>query len=64
MDTCDKYGNLKMVLEIFDQIEEFKFKPNAAIMTYFLSGLSKNNESMETIQKFLKKKKEQDGIGL
>jgi len=64
MDTCDKYGNLKMVLEIFDQIEEFKFKPNAAIMTYFLSGLSRNNESMETVQKFFKKHKDKHEIGV
>lgn len=38
-----------MVLDIFDQIEEFKFKPNAAVMTYLLNGLSKNNQTMEAV---------------
>lgn len=55
MDACNKYGSLKMVLEIYDQIEEFKFKPNAAIMTYLLSGLSKNNQTMEEVSRMLKK---------
>ncbi len=58
MDSCYKYGNLKMVLEIYEQIEEFKFKPNAAIMSYLLNGLSKNNQTMEAVQKLFKKHKE------
>ena len=57
MDACDKYGTLKMVLEIYEQIEEFKFKPNAAIMTYLLSGLSKNNQTIETVRSFFEKQK-------
>jgi hypothetical protein len=47
-----------MVLEIYEQIEEFKFKPNAAIMSYLLNGLSKNNQTMEAVQKLFKKHKE------
>ena len=43
MDACHKHGTLKMLLEIYEQIEEFKFKPNAAIMTYLLNALTKNN---------------------
>ncbi len=43
MDACEKYGSLKMILEVFEQIEECKLKPNAAIMNYLLSGLTKSN---------------------
>lgn len=50
MDACDKYGNLKMVLEIYEQLEDIKLKPNAAIMNYLLNNLTKNNQSMETVQ--------------
>lgn len=50
MDACDKYGKLKMVLEIYEQLEEIKLKPNAAIMNYLLNNLTKNNQSMESVQ--------------
>ena len=43
MDSCEKYGTLKMILEVFEQLEECKQKPNAAIMNYLLSGLTKSN---------------------
>jgi hypothetical protein len=43
MDASEKYGNFKMVLEIFELIEEIKLKPNAAIMSYLLNGISKNS---------------------
>lgn len=43
MDACEKYGSLKMVLEVFEQIEDCKQKPNAAIMNYLLSGITKSN---------------------
>jgi hypothetical protein len=43
MDSAFKYGSSKMLLEIFEIIEDFRLKPNAAIMTYMLSGISKNH---------------------
>jgi len=49
MDACDKYGTLKMILEIYEQIEDLKLKPNAAIMNYLLNGLTKSNQSMESV---------------
>lgn len=58
MDACDKYGKLKMVLEIYEQIEELKLKPNAAIMNYLLNNLTKNNQSMESVQQLFRKQKE------
>jgi hypothetical protein len=36
-----------MLLEIFDIIEDFRLKPNAAIMIYFFSGMSKHNQTVE-----------------
>lgn len=58
MDACEKYGSLKMVLEVFEQIEDCKQKPNAAIMNYLLSGITKSNQSMEQLHKILKRVKE------
>jgi pentatricopeptide repeat protein len=58
MDACEKYGSLKMILEVFEQIEECKLKPNAAIMNYLLSGLTKSNQSMDKDHKIFKKFKE------
>lgn len=58
MDACDKYGKLKMVLEIYEQIEEIKLKPNAAIMNYLLNNLTKNNQSMESVQQLFRKSRE------
>jgi pentatricopeptide repeat protein len=58
MDACEKYGSLKMILEVFEQIEECKLKPNAAIMNYLLSGLTKSNQSMDKVHKIFKKFKE------
>lgn len=58
MDACHKHGTLKMLLEIYEQIEEFKFKPNAAIMTYLLASLSKNGQTMEEVQRLFKKQKD------
>ena len=55
MDSCYKYGHLKMVLEIYEQLDEFKLKPNAAIMTYLLNGLSRSNQTYEDVQKYFKK---------
>lgn len=40
MDSAFKYGSLKMVMEIYNTIEDFRLKPNAAIMTYLLSKVS------------------------
>ena len=42
-DATYNYGNHKMMLEIIDLIEEFKLKPNAAIMTYMLNCISKGD---------------------
>jgi hypothetical protein len=36
MDTAYKYGNNKMVLEVYELISTFRLNPNAAIMTYML----------------------------
>lgn len=36
-----------MVLELYDIIEDFRLKPNAAIMTYLFQSMSKNNQTME-----------------
>jgi len=44
-----------MVLEIYEQLEELKLKPNAAIMNYLLNNLTKNNQSMETVQASFRK---------
>ena len=43
MDSCYKYGNMKMIWLVYELLEEFKFKPNVAIMTYLLNGLTNNN---------------------
>ena len=51
MDACEKYGSVKMILEIYEQIEEIKLKPNAAIMNYLLNNLTKNNQSVEIFRK-------------
>ena len=37
MDSALKYGTLNALLEFYTIIEEFKLKPNAAIMSYLLS---------------------------
>ncbi len=58
MDACEKYGYFKMVLEIFELVEEIKLKPNAAIMSYLLNGISKNSSSMQSVQNLFKKYKE------
>jgi len=58
MDACEKYGYFKMVLEIFVLVEEIKLKPNAAIMSYLLNGISKNSSSMQSVQNLFKKYKE------
>jgi hypothetical protein len=58
MDASEKYGNFKMVLEIFELIEEIKLKPNAAIMSYLLNGISNNSQSMNSVQKLFQKYKE------
>ena len=58
IDSCDKYGTLKMVLEIYEQLEELKLKPNAAIMNYLLNNLTKNNQSMEAVQAKFRKTRE------
>lgn len=58
MDASEKYGNFKMVLEIFELIEEIKLKPNAAIMSYLLNGISKNSSSMQSVQRLFQKYKE------
>lgn len=34
MDAAYKYGNYKMILELYETLEDFMLKPNAAIMTY------------------------------
>jgi hypothetical protein len=47
-----------MVLEIYDQLEELKLKPNAAIMNYLLNNLTKNNQSMESVQASFRKARE------
>lgn len=47
-----------MVLEIYEQLEELKLKPNAAIMNYLLNNLTKNNQSMETVQASFRKARE------
>lgn len=46
MDAAMKYGNLRMIIEIFEIIDDFNLKPNAAIMQTMLLGLSKNNHTM------------------
>ena len=51
MDTCEKYGKVYMILELYELIEEIKLKPNAAIMNYLLNGISRNSESMESVQR-------------
>ena len=58
MDACEKYGSLKMVLEIYELIEEIRLKPNAAIMNYLLNGLTKSGQSMESVQRLFRKFKE------
>jgi hypothetical protein len=61
MDASDKYGSLKMVLEIYEQLEEIKLKPNAAIMNYLLNNLTKNNQSMESVQSLFRRARERQG---
>jgi hypothetical protein len=58
MDTCEKYGKVYMILELYELIEEIKLKPNAAIMNYLLNGISKNSESMESVQRLFQKYKQ------
>jgi hypothetical protein len=43
MDSAFKYGTLKMVTEIYNSIEDWRLKPNAAIMSYLLSKVSQSN---------------------
>lgn len=47
-----------MVLEIFYILEEFRLKPNAAIMTAMLTAISRNNMTMEEVHKLNKRRKE------
>lgn len=58
MDSALKYGTLTTLLEIYAIIDEFKLKHNAAIMSYLLSGLSKNNLTMEHAISHLKRQRE------
>jgi hypothetical protein len=58
MDSALKYGTLTTLLDIYAIIDEFKLKHNAAIMSYLLSGLSKNNLTMEHAISHLKKQRE------
>lgn len=47
MDIALKYGNLQMVLEVYYMLDDFRLKPNAAIMTAMLTAISRNNITME-----------------
>lgn len=61
IDASFKYGTLRMVLDIYGAIEDFRLKPNASIMTNFLSAISRASKTMEEVQMQIKKtKKESD----
>lgn len=59
MDACYKYGNYKMILELYESMDDFRLKPNAAIMTYLFQSMSKSNQTMEEAQKLFKKKRDE-----
>jgi len=48
IDTAFKYGNLedRMVVLLYELMEEFRLKPNATIITYLLNSLSNDKSQL------------------
>mmetsp|Transcript_20224 Transcript_20224/g.14917 ORF Transcript_20224/g.14917 Transcript_20224/m.14917 type:complete len:129 (+) Transcript_20224:50-436(+) len=58
MDSALKFGTLFGLLNIFNLIEEFRLRYNAAIISYVLNGLTSYNLTMEHVQNHFQRERD------